>query len=196
MDITTDIDIDFYDRTTALEGLQYVLAVEVRNKERRRHASGVYFHDIPVDPLDGMAAWDYQTAESKGYFKVDFLHNTIYQGIRDETHLIELLTTEPPWDLFDDEDVVNSLAHVSGHFGVVHSIGPKSIGDLAICIALIRPGKKHLIGKPRSEIDRHIWIKPNDGGYHFKKSHAISYASAIVVQLNLMIERATQSTIL
>ena len=132
----------------------------------------------------------------KGYFKVDFLHNTIYQGIRDETHLIELLTTEPPWDLFDDEDVVNSLAHVSGHFGVVHSIGPKSIGDLAICIALIRPGKKHLIGKPRSEIDRHIWIKPNDGGYHFKKSHAISYASAIVVQLNLMIERATQSTIL
>ena len=65
---------------------------------------------------------------------------------------------------------------------------PRSIEDLAICIALPRPGKAHLINKPRSEINREIWMKTDN--YYFKKSHAIAYASAIVVQLNLMIEQA------
>lgn len=187
MDVKTDIDIDFFDRTDALEGLQYVFAVELRGKERRRHPSGVYFHDIPIDPLDGLAVWEYQTSERKGYFKLDLLHNTIYQGVRDETHLVELLTREPPWEAFKDEKIVNKLAHVSGHFDVVQSIRPRSIDDLAVCIALTRPGKMHLIGKPRHEINRGIWTK-TDKGYQFKKSHAIAYASAIVVQINLKAE--------
>jgi hypothetical protein len=190
MDVSTDIDIDFFERSAALDGLRFILAVEVRGKEkeRRKHASGVYFHDIPTDPLDGMAAWEYQTAEQKGYFKVDLLHNTIYEGVRSEGHLVELLTTEPPWDVFNDTDIVNSLAHLAGHFDVVQFIQPRSIEDLAICIALTRPGKMHLIGKLRSDIDQEIWVKTDK--YHFKKSHAIAYASAIVVQLNLLVEKA------
>lgn len=188
MDVRTDIDIDFFNRTPALEGLRYVIATENRKIGRCKHNSGVYFHDIPVDPLDGMAVWEYETAEKKGYFKIDLLHNSIYEGVRSEDHLVELLTKEPPWEVFDQEDIVNGLAHVAGHFNIVQAIQPRSIEDLAVCIAMSRPGKFHLIGKSRSEIDREIWVKSNK--YYFKKSHAIAYASAIVVQLNLLMEQA------
>jgi len=30
-----------------------------------------------------------------------------------------------------------------------------------------------------------VWVKPTDGSYFFKKSHAVAYAQAIVVQMNL-----------
>jgi len=182
----TDIDIDFADRDLALEGLQHVAAAEIRDTRRLRHLSGVYFHDIPVDPFDGLAVWDYQTATAKGYFKVDFLNNTVYRGVRDEAHLIKLLATEPPWNAFDEPDIVGNLVHIHGYFDIVQMIRPRSIMDLAICIALPRPGKRYLIGRSRAEIVLDIW-KPTEK-YYFKKSHAVSFGASIVVQLNLMIE--------
>ena len=36
------------------------------------------------------------------------------------------------------------------------------------------------------EIMNEVWIKPTDGSYFFKKSHAVAYAQAIVVQMNLI----------
>ena len=36
------------------------------------------------------------------------------------------------------------------------------------------------------DILNEVWTKPADGSYFFKKSHAIAYAHAIVVQMNLM----------
>ena len=92
----TDIDIDFADPTAALVGLRHVAAVVQKQDGRNSHGSGVYFQDIPVDPLDGMAAWEYKTAAERGYFKFDFLPNKIYQGLRDETHLLAMMQ-EPPW---------------------------------------------------------------------------------------------------
>ena len=178
----TDIDIDFADRKVALTDLHCVPAV--LRGERRPHSSGVYFHDIPVDPVDDMAIWDYKAAAAKGYFKVDFLTNTIYRGVRSEVHLVDLLTQEPAWEKFEDQAIVNQLAHVADHFDVVQQISPRNIVDLAVCIALPRPGKKHLIGLPRSEIDRDIWTKTDR--YYYKKPHAIAFAASIVVQLNLM----------
>jgi hypothetical protein len=184
----TDIDIDFIDRAAALDGLRHVAAVIHQQDGRAQHTSGVYFQDIPVDPLDGMAAWDFREAAEHGYFKVDFLVNQIYVGVRDETHLDALLATEPPWHVFNDRAVVSALAHISEHYNIVRTIQPKSIEDLAVCLALIRPGKRYLIGKPRDEIDREIWTKTIK--FYFKRSHAISYAAAIIVQLNLLIEKA------
>jgi hypothetical protein len=179
--MSADIDIDFADRKSVLADLRHVPA---RLKDGRPHNSGVYFHDVPADPLNGLAVWDYEVAAEKGYFKVDFLNNTIYQGVRDEAHLVDLLTTEPPWERFDDRDTVAKLAHIHEHFPIVQSIRPRSIEDLAVCIALIRPGKKHLIGRPRAEIDQEIWRKTDS--YHFKRAHAIAFAASIVVQLNLL----------
>jgi hypothetical protein len=185
-----DIDIDFADPNAALTGLRHVRAVEVHNGERRRHVCGVYFQDMPVDPLDGLAVWEHHDAEERGYTKIDFIHNTIYDAVRDEMHLVDLMITEPNWKLFEDKSVVSKLAHIANHFDVVQTIRPRSIVDLAICLALPRPGKKRLIGQPRSVIDREIWLPTKE--YYFKKPHAICFAASIVVQLNLLSCEARQ----
>ena len=35
---------------------------------------------------------------------------------------------------------------------------------------------------------KEVWVKPSDGSYYFKKAHAVAYAHAIVVQMNLICE--------
>lgn len=179
----TDIDIDLGDPQAALDGLHYVFAVD---RNRRRHPSGVYFQNIPSDPLDQMAVWDHRVAEQKGYFKIDLLHSSIYDHVRDEAHLDALLATDPPWALFADPAIVKQLAHIGRYYDIVRTIQPQSIADLAVVIALIRPGKRHLVGRPRGEIDQEIW-RPTER-FYYKQAHATSYAAAIVVQLNLLIE--------
>src|SRR5882672_8214262 len=120
----TDIDIDFAERTRVIASLPCVPAAL---RDRRPHPSGVYFQDIPRDPLDGLAVWDHRQAADRGYFKLDFLNTTIYDGVRDEAHLVALLTSEPPWDALDDRDTVNQLAHINGHYNTVQTIRPRSI---------------------------------------------------------------------
>ena len=41
-----------------------------------------------------------------------------------------------------------------------------------------------------TEIMNEVWQKPSDGAYYFKKAHAIAYAHAILVQMNLIVEQA------
>jgi DNA polymerase III alpha subunit len=62
-----------------------------------------------------------------------------------------------------------------------------SIPRLAMFLALIRPGKKHLIGKTWKEIAETIWDKTEDS-YSFKKSHSLAYAHLVVVHMNLLNE--------
>jgi hypothetical protein len=62
-----------------------------------------------------------------------------------------------------------------------------SIPRLAMMLAVIRPGKKHLIGKTWRDIAKTVWDKGSDG-YTFKKSHAIAYAQLVVVHMNLLEE--------
>ncbi|RYD63680.1 MAG: hypothetical protein EOP83_11590 [Verrucomicrobiaceae bacterium] len=187
--VNTDIDIDFANRDHALTGLHHIPAT-VKDAAGRhvRHVSGVYFQPVPIDPLSGLCAYPYEDAAERGYFKVDFLNNSIYQGVRDEAHLDDLLAQEVPWDLFDDIEFVKCLPHVGGHYGTVQSIKPRSIEDLAVILALMRPGMRHLIGQPRATIDAQIWV-PNSNGYVFKRAHAIAYAVSIVVKLLLIVEQ-------
>lgn len=197
--VDTDIDIDFADRDAALRGLSHIPAM-VRDKNGRttRHVSGVYFQPVPVNPLTGLCAYDHAEANEYGYFKVDFLNNHIYRAVRDPAHLDALVAREPEWELLDERFIVegdadtDGLTHIKNHFGIVQSIRPRSVEDLAVILALIRPGKKHLLGRPRAEIDAEVWT-PDDRGYTFKKSHAIAYAMTIVVQLNLMVEQIAAS---
>jgi hypothetical protein len=184
--VTTDIDIDFADRDDALKGLMHVPASMEQKGEPVRHPTGVYFQNVPVDPLNGYSSLNYEDAADNGYFKIDFLNNSLYTGVRDEEHLISLMA-EPEWDMLEAEEVVERLAHIHSSFGIVKSIKPKSVDDLAVVLALMRPGKRHLMGKPRAEIDSEIWKEGKDG-YQFRRSHAIAYAVSIVVQLNLLCE--------
>ena len=88
--------------------------------------------------------------------------------------------------MLNDEKIVDRLFHLNGHFNIVSKLQPKTIEQLAAVLAIIRPAKRHLMNKSWPEIMAEVWVKPTDGSYFFKKSHAVAYAQAIVVQMNLI----------
>jgi DNA polymerase III alpha subunit len=187
-----DIDIDFLDREQALLVLKHTRASRKDGDKLVAHNTGVYFHEIPHNPITNLSNIDYKEAEDRGYFKLDFLNVGIYKGIRSEEHLNQLMSQEPLWDLLEQDEFTNLLFHVNGHGYLMREMKPSSIEELAMCLALIRPGKKHLLGKTWTEIGAEIWTKPTNGDYYFKKSHAVAYATAIVVQMNLICENISQ----
>ena len=93
---------------------------------------------------------------------------------------------EPDWDMLKDPKIVENLFHLNGHYNIVSKLEPKNIEQLAAVLAIIRPAKRHLMHKDWLDILKEVWVRPSDGSYFFKKSHAIAYAHAIVVQLNLI----------
>jgi DNA polymerase III alpha subunit len=183
-----DIDIDFADRKKILDIIEHVPAAMNQNGVFKKHNTGVYCHAIPYNPLTETASIEYKKAEERGYFKIDFLNVNIYKDIRDEDHLKTLIETEPLWDLLEQDDFSNLLFHVNGHGAILRQMKPASILQLAAILAMIRPAKRHLIGKDWTTVMTTIWTKPEDGEYYFKKAHAVAYAMAIVVQMNLICE--------
>lgn len=190
MTIKTDIDIDMRDRTAALRVLPHIPAMMAHQGKEVRHNTGIYFQNIPTNPLTNLSSLTYDHAEDIGYFKIDFINNSVYEGVRDAQHLDELIAQEPEWALLEDPEFVGLLVHIHDHFDIVNTIKPQSVEDIAVVLALIRPGKRHLLNRPRAEIDADIWNAPSDGTYHFKKAHATAYAVSIVVQMNLLVEKA------
>jgi DNA polymerase III alpha subunit len=184
-----DIDIDFADRTKILEVIKHVPAAIVdKDGTFKKHNTGVYCTAIPYNPITGIANIDYKQAEERGYFKIDFLNVSIYKGVRNDEHLKQLMEAEPLWDLLEQDDFTNLLFHVNGHGHVLRKMKPTNIEELAACLAIIRPAKKHLLGKTWTEVMQEVWTKPTTEEYYFKRAHAVAYAMAIVVQMNLICE--------
>jgi len=184
-----DIDIDFVDRDSALDLFKHIKASRTDNGKLVKHNTGVYLHEVPVNAIEDLCAVPYEEAEDRGYFKVDFLNVGIYKGVRDEAHLIQLMETEPLWDLLLDDDFTQNLFHVNGHGSILRQSKPESIEQLAAVLAMIRPAKRYLIGKDWTTVMAEVWTKPENEDYFFKKSHATAYAVAIVVQMNLICEQ-------
>lgn len=191
MKIDFDVDIDMANREDFLRLVNHTPA-SIKNGDGvySKHNTGVYFQTMPTFPLEGYSTIDYETAEEDGWFKVDVLNNGIYKDVRDEAHITELMNIEPLWDLLEHEEFVGQLFHISNYSNILAQYKPTNVEQLAMILAIIRPGKKHLIGKSWNEITKQVWIKPSDGSYYFKHSHAIAYAVAIVVQMNLICEKA------
>jgi hypothetical protein len=189
--IDFDVDIDMANREDFLRLVNHTPAsIKHEDGTYSKHNTGVYFQTIPSFPLEGFSSIEYETAEEDGWFKVDVLNNGIYKDVRDESHLTELMNIEPLWDLLKHEEFVSQLFHISNYSNILVQYKPTSVEQLAMILAIIRPGKKHLIGKSWNEITKQVWVKPSDGSYYFKHSHAIAYAVAIVVQMNLICEKA------
>lgn len=184
-----DIDIDFADRSKVLDIIKHVPATIIDKGVSKKHNTGVYCSSIPVNPLTGTASIDYKEAEERGYFKIDFLNVSVYKDVRDEKHLSYLLNQEPLWDLLEQDEFTNLLFHVNGHGSILRKMKPKSIEELAMVLAMIRPAKRHLIGQDWSVVKSEVWQKPAGDEYFFKKAHAVAYAAAIVVQMNLICEQ-------
>jgi hypothetical protein len=188
-----DIDIDFFDRNKLLEVMPHHVAMRRQKDDEVKHNTGVYFTPIPHNPFTNLSTIDYETAEERGYFKIDILNVSIYEGIDGEVQLVKLVTTEPNWELFAYKEIVDQLFHINGHFEIISKLKPKSIEQLAAVLAIIRPAKRHLVDSDWNTINNEVWKRPEDDAYFFKKSHAVAYAHAIVVQLNALCERAEQN---
>ena len=183
-----DIDIDFADRSKALSVLKHI---DARLDTDKKHNTGIYVQSIPYDPITGLSTVDYKSAEDRGYFKIDFLNVSVYAGVKNKEHLTTLLAQEPLWDLLEQKEFCDLIFHVNGYHNLIADLKPSSIEELAMFLALLRPGKKHLIPvckeKGFQAIADEIWTKTTE--YSFKKSHSIGYAHAIVVQMNLICEQ-------
>lgn len=188
--MTSDVDIDFYDRHAVLEIMNHHIAMRKHMNEVVKHNTGVYFHPIPHNPFTNVATINYEEAEKRGYYKIDLLNVSIYKDIKDEEHLNKLVSIEPDWNLLSYPEVVNQLFHINGHFDIVNKLKPTSIEQLAAVLAIIRPAKKYLVDKDWDTINKEVWEPPADGQYYFKKSHSLGYALAIVAQMNLLVEES------
>lgn len=195
-----DIDIDFASRDRAMRVLGGTPASIVRDGKLTKHNTGVYFHDVPSDPVTGLCSIDYERAESRGFFKIDLLNVGVYDMIRDEQHLIEMMSRPLDWSVFEDESFVSGLFHLGNHADLTARLKPRSIAHLAMVLALIRPGKRHLQQRCESRgfdsISDEIWTKTDGDEYFFKKSHAISYAVLVYVHANLLLDRPATHAIM
>ena len=184
----SDIDIDFADRDQVLALLDVTPSSIIRDGKLVKHNTGVHPTEIPVDPFTGWASLDYNDAESRGYIKLDFLNVNVYKQVRDEQHLVELMR-EPDWTRLYDPAICQQLIHVNNHYDTLLKMPEPvdTIPRLAMFLAVIRPGKRHLIGKAWKDVAATVWDRV-EGEYSFKKAHAIAYAQLVVVNLNLLCE--------
>jgi hypothetical protein len=190
MKLNADIDIDFGNRDKLLELITHTRAAMRNVNPIRNHASGVYITDIPYDPVNDIASIDYTTAEERGYFKLDLLNVHVYESVENEAHLMKLMR-EPDWKKLKDPKFVEQLVHLNNQFYNLKKMPEPvdSITRLAMFLAVIRPGKKHLIGSRWVDVGKSVWDKGTDG-YTFKKSHAISYSWLVAVHMNLLSEKS------
>ena len=186
MTFDSDIDIDLADRNQLLEHIKHIPAAMHKVNPIRKHATGIYVTDVPYDSINDMSSLDYSDAEKRGYVKLDFLNVHVYEKVRDEMHLIELMR-EPKWGKLYDRKFVENLIHLSNHYNSIQRMPEPidTIPRLAMFLAIIRPAKKHLIGLPWKKVSETVWEKES-GDYHFKKSHSVAYANLVVVHMNLL----------
>jgi DNA polymerase III alpha subunit len=192
--VTTDVDIDCFGRDDILKGIECIYGrIDRKDNKFEKHPTGVYFQNIPRDPTTNMSTVDHRIANDYGYFKIDFLNVNMYQNVRNEKHLLELLDKEPPWDFFEYEEITDKLFHLNGHSNLLRKYKPQSVEDLAMILAIIRPAKAYLQQAGWEKIRSEVWVKDEGNeDYLFKRSHAISYSLAIIVNLNLLLEQMSK----
>ena len=185
--MSADIDIDLADRNQLLQLIDAVPARQLHQGQVRRHNSGVYVTDIPVDPINSCAAIDYETADQLGYFKIDLLNMSVYQLVKNPEHYNTVLSQEPSWDkLWTDSEWAKQLVHVGNYTELLKTMQPDSIPRMAAFISIIRPGKAHLQNCDWKTVFDSVWDGDVSKGFTFKKSHAISYAMLVKLHMNLL----------
>jgi hypothetical protein len=186
----TDIDIDLrvnFDPKKLFK--EAVPASKVQDSELKKHPCGHYFQTIPVDAVTGLAAIPYEEAEMLGYFKFDFLHLAALDAFPSKDEMRKLIKQSPDWTLLLDEENVLKLFQISKRADLLKRIQPKSVQELADCIALMRPSKIRLTDAylvDKEKIRPLLYRQGTDDKSSFRRSHALAYALTIVIQLHLL----------
>jgi len=182
-----DIDIDISPETKPEDIFKIIKASMIEKDEIKKHPVGVYFQNIPTDPITGLAAIPYKDAEALGYYKIDMLHLNILKQFDSKSEIKSLLKKPTNWSLLEDRSIVENLFHIGKHFDIVYQVKPKSVLELADILALIRPNKIKLLDKylkNRKLARQELYTKRSKSD--LRKSHAIPYALLIVLQLNII----------
>ena len=187
MDIDIDLKTSFKPEDYFKDGTR---ASRVENNLLRPHTAGFYFQTIPKDPLTNLAAIPFKEAEELGYFKMDFLHLSLLDDFESKEEIRALLAMEPDWTILETQENVEKLFQLRNQFDVVHTIKPKTVEDLCDCIAIFRPGKKHLLqhyNANKEFIRKELYKRPDDPDkFYFKQSHSMAYALNVVLQMHLI----------
>lgn len=191
MKFSSDIDIDYGDRSAILQHIEYTAASVRDGSQLRKHNTGIYVTAVPYDPVTNLCSLDYNQAEQRGYVKLDLLNVHVYKSVSDEAHLQQLMR-EPQWNALQNRSFMEQLIHIGKHYDTMRAMPEPvdSIPRMAMFLSVIRPGKKHLIGLSWSEVAKTVW-QSSDDGYSFKRSHAVAYAHLVVVHMNLLQEEST-----
>lgn len=187
MDIDLDLKTDF--NPEDIFDVVRASRVDSKTGTLAKHNVGVYFQNMPVDRITGLAAIPHKEAEEQGYFKIDFLHLSIIDMFDSKEQIRTLMNIPPDWSLLEDEETVEKLFQIGRKFDVVKKVKPQSVQDLADIIALIRPGKRMLLNaylKDKEAVRKELYVKPDNGLAWYKKPHAVAYALTIVLQLHLV----------
>jgi len=188
-----DIDLDFKDRAEVVALFPNAIRASLLNTDETRfikHETGMYFQNIPFDPETKLATFPYKVAEDLGYMKIDFLSNKVYEDLTAE-EIEAYLEMDTDWSWFRDERFFTNvpetptLVHLGSYYDLVLKYPPESLVDIAMLIALIRPAKKHLVGKRKADILPVVWEK-SDKGYAFKKSHSFGYGLMVSLHAKII----------
>jgi DNA polymerase III alpha subunit len=185
LDIDIDITPAFKPETVFPK---WVRASVLRDDSLSAHPCGVYPQAIARDPITSLAAIPYEQAEDLGFLKVDFLHLNFYGNFKTRQEIDDLLKVEPDWTLLQLPSAQKKLFQLAKHGDLLSDLKPRSLTDLADCMALIRPGKKALIPLYRKEkvACRRGLFARDETGYSFKLSHALAYSMVVWLQLHLI----------
>jgi len=182
-----DIDLDFGSRDELLKFIDYTSA---SLEDGKKHASGIYVTAIPQNPLTGFSSINYKEAEELGYFKLDILNQSVYKMIKSPEHLEELLSKPIPWHRLQEEKFVEKLIHIGNYFNLIQRLPEPiaSIEELAMFLAILRPGKKHLQGLPWHIIEKSVWDRESTDGYTFRKAHGLAYSYLVSLAMRAIDE--------
>lgn len=182
-----DIDIDTTSSFDPKSIFNCTYASRIFNNELCKHPVGVHFQNIPVDDVTKLSAIPFDHIADYGFYKIDMLHLSVLDIFDNKQQIKALLKKEPNWSLMLYKENVQKLFQLSKHYDLVKLLKPKSIMDIADCIALIRPGKMDLLAKYMSDKEsarKLLYTKTSTSDY--KKSHAVAYAHIVVLQLHLI----------
>lgn len=192
-----DIDIDFPTEFKPLAVFPTAIrASMVQNGELRPHPCGIYFQTIPIDKANAelsLSAIPYKDAPTVGATKIDFLHLSILNDYQSKSEIRSVIENEEyNWDAFQDIEIVSQLFQLRNHIDVLRAIKPQSVQELADCVAIIRPSKIRLLDQylqDRENTRPQLFRQENEDKSAFKKSHAISYALTILLQLHKILDK-------
>ena len=88
-----------------------------------------------------------------------------------------------------DPNIVPKLFQLHRNYTLLSRVKPRSVQEIADCIALIRPYKKEyqeVYLLDRDKVRPLLYRQEGDDKSSFKRSHAISYALTVVLQLHLI----------